>query len=110
MYAKYNQFGGLWDTLTGALKNIGVSANSAAATARALTSPTMENIRAVEQAFASEGTSAPPELLDLLYKRYASAVASYPAAYGGGIMNTFSQIAPWLFVGGVALYFLNKRR
>jgi hypothetical protein len=105
----FRAYSGIWDTVQNLLSGIGVSTATAAATARAFASPTLDNIRAVESAFASEGTSAPPELLDVLYKRYADAIARYPVAYGGGIVNTFAEIAPWLFIGGVAIYMLSKR-
>ncbi len=103
-------YAGFWDSVSDILGNIGITAATTAAIARAMASPTMANINAVETAFAAEGTSAPPELLDLLYKRYADAVASYPAAYGGNIVNTLSQWAPYLAIGGLALFMLTRKR
>lgn len=103
-------YAGIWDTIANILGDIGITGATSTAIARALASPTMANIRAVESAFAAEGTSAPPELLDLLYKRYADAVASYPAAYGGNLLNTLSELLPWLAIGMMGVFILSRSR
>lgn len=89
--------------------DLGITGESALATARAYAAPTLANIHAVEAAFAKEGTSAPPELLNSLYERYYSAIQQNPAYGTGALQSQLSAMLPWILGGGVVLFLLMKR-
>ena len=102
-------YGGFWDSVKDFIGTLGISGTTAAASARAFASPTLANIRAVEKAFVEEGTSAPPELMDQLYQRYYSAIASNPYAQTGGIQSTMDTALPYLLLGGLALFLMMQK-
>jgi hypothetical protein len=101
---------GFWDTIsdaaTGLISDLGITGDSATAVARAMASPTMSNIKAVQSAFADSGTSAPPELMEMLWGRYYDSIASNPLAASGSMQ----AMLPWLIGGGVVLILLLKRK
>jgi hypothetical protein len=99
-------YGGFWDTLQ---DTFGISAGTAAAVARAEVEPSITNINAVSAAFAVEGTSPPPEIMDLLWQRYYESVKSNPYAAGGTVTSAMSNPLLWA-AGAAALYFLLRRR
>lgn len=99
---------GIWDSLQTVLENLGVNEQTSVAIQRALASPTMQNIRAVENAFAEAGTTAPPELMQTLYERYAQAVRDNPLWAGGGATQFISQNWPWLLLGVVGIIALRS--
>lgn len=104
---------GFWDTITDfaedLIGDLGLTGATATATAKALASPTLSNIKAVESAFAASGTSAPPELLELLYERYYSSIESNPLAYAGSLQATLSAMLPWIIGGGLVLFLLKRK-
>ena len=103
-------YGGIWDDITGFLDNFGITGASALAVTQAVAAPTLANIQRVQAAFAAEGTSAPPELMDALWSRYYEAIRQNPAASSGAITAALSTYLPWMLGGGLVLFFLSKRR
>lgn len=106
----YQAYGGVWDTIQGFLDEIGITAQTSAAVAKAFASPSWQNIEAVKSAFRAEGTTVPPEILDALYKRYYSAVEQYPSAYAGTMLGNLGNLFPWILLGGLGLILLSRGR
>lgn len=99
---------GFWDTVSNIIGSVGLSNSTATAIARAYASPSLSNIQAVQDAFAAEGTTVPPEIMALLQKRYVDAAAAYPTVYGQNVVQSLSSALPWI-AAGVIGYLILKR-
>lgn len=100
---------GFWDDVQNFISEFGISYQSGLAVAKALASPTLQNIRAVEAAFAAEGASPPPELMETLWQRYYQAVADNPYYASGSVTNFLSSPLVWIGGGLLLLFALKKR-
>jgi hypothetical protein len=112
MYTK-----GILDTIVGGaqriMSDLGITVASAEAVARAFASPTVTNINAVNAAFAAEGTSPPPELMNTLWERYYDSIARNPYAAAGTATAFVSN--PIVWIAGIGILFIllapkDKRR
>ena len=100
-------YSGFWDIVGNAISNIGINANTAAAIARAYASPTLANIETVRDAFEAAGTTAPPEIIAALQKRYADSVAAYPSVYA---QTSLTDALPWIALGVLGFMALRRTR
>lgn len=103
-------YAGTWDTIQSIIGTVGVTPESTQAILQALASPTLSNIKKVEQAFSAAGTTPPPELMNVLYGRYYDSVASNPYMTTGITLQTVTDWFPWVLGGGLVLLAISKRR
>jgi hypothetical protein len=104
-------FLGAWsDVLGDVVRGVGITPEISAAVAVAMASPTIGNIRRVEQAYQEAGLEPPPALLNRLYERYYSAGAGeewrLEAYRAGGLAKDYW---PWL-IGAALLFFMMRRK
>lgn len=98
------------DSIANILKGFGVTQATSAATAKALISPSLENIEAAKAAFKAEGTTIPPEVLNMLMERYYSAIGANPAAYSNVALSKVTDLLPWVLFGTIAVVLISKTR
>jgi hypothetical protein len=103
-------YAGIWDTVSSALSEFGISGDSALAAAKALASPTLANINAVTAAFSAEGNTPPPELMNVLWERYYQSTVTNPYAISGNLANFFSSPLVWLIGGGILIYAVSSKK
>jgi hypothetical protein len=103
-------YGGILDSVESIMSTFGVGAGSATAVAQAYASPTVANINAVTAAFAAEGNSPPPELMNSLWQRYYESVAANPYLASGNLTALLSNPIVLLAGAGILFLFLSKRK
>jgi hypothetical protein len=87
------------------LANFGYYPPALGAVAAAVARPTLANIRAVENAYARGGYSAPGPLIDWLYSRYYETL---PQRLPGEVTGAVAQYWPLFLLGGLLLFTRRK--
>ncbi len=101
---------GVFDTIGSIVSSFGISLDSATAVAQAYAAPTIVNINNVTAAFAAEGATPPPELMQSLWERYYSSIAQNPLAATGQITTFLSNPMVWLIGGGILIFVFSRKK